>query len=556
MKKYGFITLITFMILILATPVQAESLKFSDVKRDNTHFNGIYTLEKEGTITGYTDEGKFKPGKAITRSQTAALFTRSMNLDTPENKNSILNNYRDIKPTHDYADEIAATYENGIITGSNGKFNDGSLTREQMATVLVRAYDLKDTGKKVDAKLSNVGSSHRDNVKILFQHEITNQAGDFRPYESVTRGQFATFLYRTAQNIDNEYQEMSVDFIDVGQGDSILIQTTNGENILIDAGTQSAGQKVVSYLKEKDVGTLDMIVATHPHADHIGGLIPVLNEINVDKFVDSGMEHTSKTYENLLNLIDEKDIDFEIPKIGDKYSFQNFDMEVLHVDANAKNANDASIALKGEYDDVSFMLTGDAEKEAERQMVNSSFNLKSNVYKAGHHGSNTSSTQSFINKVKPETSILSYGEGNSYNHPSSDVVKRLDKAGSDIYSTAEEGNIEVMANGVIHNVSANKMDLKPEKPKPEPEPDPKPEPEPEKPSKPKPEKPEVTFPLNINKASAEELKELDGIGDTLSKRIVNYRKKHGNFKNKSDIQNVKQLGPATYKKIKGKIKVW
>lgn len=555
MKKYGFITLITFIILILATPVQAESLKFSDVKRDNTHFNGIYTLEKEGTITGYTDEGKFKPGKAITRSQTAALFTRSMNLDTPENKNSILNNYRDIKPTHDYADEIAATYENGIITGSNGKFNDGSLTREQMATVLVRAYDLKDTGKKVDAKLSNVGSSHRDNVKILFQHEITNQAGDFRPYESVTRGQFATFLYRTAQNIDNEYQEMSVDFIDVGQGDSILIQTTNGENILIDAGTQSAGQKVVSYLKEKDVGTLDMIVATHPHADHIGGLIPVLNEINVDKFVDSGMEHTSKTYENLLNLIDEKDIDFEIPKIGDKYSFQNFDMEVLHVDANAKNANDASIALKGEYDDVSFMLTGDAEKEAERQMVNSSFNLKSNVYKAGHHGSNTSSTQSFINKVKPETSILSYGEGNSYNHPSSDVVKRLDKAGSDIYSTAEEGNIEVMANGVIHNVSANKMDLKPEKPKPEPEPDPKPEPEPEKPSKPKPEKPEVTFPLNINKASAEELKELDGIGDTLSKRIVNYRKKHGNFKNKSDIQNVKQLGPATYKKIKGKIKV-
>src|SRR5699024_502695 len=126
-------------------------------------------------------------------------------------------------------------------------------------------------------------------------------------------------------------------FLDVGQGDSIFIQTTNGKNILIDAGTQSAGEKVVSYLKEMDVGKLDLVIATHPHADHIGGLIPVLNNFKVDKFVDSGKIHTSQTYYNLLSLIDDKNIAFEIPKIGQVYSIDDFKMTVIHVDSNASN---------------------------------------------------------------------------------------------------------------------------------------------------------------------------------------------------------------------------
>jgi len=546
MRKHSLIVVLTFMIsFLLSLPVQADSLTFKDVDRDNAHFMGIHTLAEEGVINGYPN-GNFKPYQSITRSQTAVLFMKERELPVPKDKAKVLKNYKDVTTSHRYADAIAATYEAGIFKGNNGYFKDGALTREQMATVLVKAYGLKDTGKPVDANLSNVNLSHKNNVKILVQNGITNQTDDFRPRESVTRSQFATFLYKTIQKTTDKYKEMQAHFIDVGQGDSILIQTANGENILIDAGIKSAGQKVVSFLKEKDVGKLDMVVATHPHADHIGGLIPVLNEFKVDKFIDSGMPHTSQTYYDLLSLIDSKDIPFEIPKTGQKYSFGDFKMTVLHVDSNAKNVNDSSVVLKGEYDNISFMLTGDAEKDVENAMVNSKFDLESTIYKAGHHGSSTSSTTAFINQVKPETTILSYGKNNSYGHPDSVVVNRLKNIGADIYSTADSGNITITANGDVYGISAKAMDTSPSQPKPDPEPNPKPDPKPE---------PGVTFPLNINKASAKQLKELPGIGDTLAPRIVKYRNTHGPFKKKTDIMKVKGIGQGTYNKIKSKIVV-
>lgn len=530
-------------ISLFSNTVFAGQQLFPDVKHNNSHFMGIHTLEHDGVINGYTEKDgskRFRPDEALSRMHTAALFTRSLKLQIPDNKLILLNNYKDIDGSHPYADEIAATYKANIFTGSNNYFNaDEPLNREQMASVLVRAYGLKDTGEQVNAKLSNIDPSHKENVKILFQHGITDQTGDYRPLEPVTRGQFATFLYRTAQQTDGKYAEMDVTFLDVGQGDSIFIQTTNGKNILIDAGTQSAGEKVVSYLKEMDVGKLDLVIATHPHADHIGGLIPVLNNFKVDKFVDSGKIHTSQTYYNLLSLIDDKNIAFEIPKIGQVYSIDDFKMTVIHVDSNASNINDASVSIKGEYDGVSFMLTGDAEQEAEQKMINSNFNLNSTIYKAGHHGSNTSSTPAFIKEVKPEVTILSYGKGNSYGHPVPEVVNRLVKSGSDIYATAQSGNINVATNGIVYQIEAKTY--KPDQPKPE-------KPKPEKP------KPEVTYPININKASYEQLQEIKGVGPAIAQRIINYRKKSP-FKKKSDIKNIKGIGEKRYEEMKGQITV-
>lgn len=353
-----------------------------------------------------------------------------------------------------------------------------------------------------------------------------------------------------ARMLDDKFKplpDLKVHFIDVGQGDSTLIQTPAGANILIDGGIKSAGQKVVSFLKEKDVGKLDMVVATHPHADHIGGLIPVLNAFQVDKFMDSGNAHTSQTYLEMLTLIDDKNISFEVAQKGKVYTFGNgFKMTTIHSDSNSLNLNNASVSLKAEYNKVSFMLTGDAEKEAETAMVNSAFNLKSTVYKAGHHGSNTSSTQAFINKVKPDVSILSYGKGNSYGHPHDEVVKRLQVAGSKLYST-ENGDITVKTNGSTYTVSAKPWTPPQVKPEPKPEPEkPKPNPNP---------KPEVGYPVNINTADVNRLQDITGVGPVIAERIVAYRNANGKFTNKAQLKNVKGIGPTTYKKMENQITI-
>ncbi|AOV08770.1 S8 family peptidase [Sporosarcina ureilytica] len=176
---------------------------FIDVNKNNSHYEGIMYWTQKGVINGYTKENgskEFKPGLTISRAHTAVLFTRALNLPVPKDVPTVLNNFTDVNANHVYANEIAATYQSNIFVGNNKLFNgNDSLTREQMATILVRAYGLVDNGKKVAVDLSNVSPSHRENVKILIQHDITTETVDFRPKDYVTRGQFSTFLYRTEQ---------------------------------------------------------------------------------------------------------------------------------------------------------------------------------------------------------------------------------------------------------------------------------------------------------------------------------------------------------------------
>ncbi|WP_106496119.1 S-layer homology domain-containing protein [Lentibacillus sp. Marseille-P4043] len=175
---------------------------FTDVKEGSSHYNGIYALVDMGAIRGYTLENgtkEYRPSVKITRSQAAVMFTKALDLPIPNNVDEVLNHYSDVDGSHYYADAIAATYQAGIFKGSNGKFMDGPLTREQMATVIAKAYDLRDTGTNTGIKLDNVSPSHRESVSLLAQSGITNQLADFRPKETVTRGQFATFLHLAIQ---------------------------------------------------------------------------------------------------------------------------------------------------------------------------------------------------------------------------------------------------------------------------------------------------------------------------------------------------------------------
>lgn len=246
--------------------------------------------------------------------------------------------------------------------------------------------------------------------------------------------------------------EMRVHFIDVGQGDSILIESPNGKTMLIDGGVKGAGQQVVSYLKELGVNKLDQVVATHPDADHIGGLIPVLQTIPIEQFYDSGKVHTSQTFEEMLMAIDQKHIPYYVPKTGDLIEFdKDVTVKVLNANEHATDNNDASIVLKVVYGNVSFLLTGDAGIALEKEMMQN--DVTATILKAGHHGSNTSSSEEFIRAVKPEVTILSYGEDNKYGHPHAEVVDRLQAMGSNIYATAESGTIIVATDGVNYTVN-------------------------------------------------------------------------------------------------------
>ena len=248
---------------------------------------------------------------------------------------------------------------------------------------------------------------------------------------------------------------LRVHFIDVGQGDSILIESPNKHYMLIDAGTKGAGQDVVKYLSSLDIEKLDYVVATHPDVDHIGGLIEVLNSLTIDNFIDSGKVHTTATYGEMLALIETKNIPFQVTKTNDEVLLdENLQISVLSANQNAKDNNDASIVLKVVYGEISFLLTGDAGIELEEEML-ANFDMRATILKAGHHGSNTSSSLKFVESVHPESTILSYGQDNSYGHPHYEVIQNLKQAGSKIYGTAEAGTIVVETDGEEYKVLAD-----------------------------------------------------------------------------------------------------
>jgi competence protein ComEC len=245
---------------------------------------------------------------------------------------------------------------------------------------------------------------------------------------------------------------LRVHFIDVGQADSILIQAPSGATMLIDGGWSGAG--ALAYLKAHGIAKIDVMVATHPHADHIGGLVDVLRALPVGAVWTSGAVHTTGIFEQFLDAIAEAKVPYHEAMRGDTILLDDLQFAVLHSDPAAADLNDSSVVLHLIFGKVSFLFTGDAERPSEQAMLREvKDQLPSTILKVGHHGSYTSSSPEFLAAVRPAVAIYSAGAHNSYGHPHASTIHNLERAGAVIYGTDKAGTVVISTDGTTYTVT-------------------------------------------------------------------------------------------------------
>lgn len=259
-----------------------------------------------------------------------------------------------------------------------------------------------------------------------------------------------------SDKIDAKVKEnFSVSFIDVGQADSVLIRNGN-YNMLIDAGNNEDGEKLVNYFKSLGIEEFTYVFATHPHEDHIGGMDDIINNFKIDNYYMSNKLSTTKTFMDVLDALDGCNLKYTVPNKGDTLKLGDANIKVIYPGDDKSNINDSSIVLKITYGKNSFLLTGDATSNVERKIYNE--DIKSDVLKVAHHGSSYSSTDVFLDKVKPYYAVISVGKNNIYNHPSNKTLEKLNKRNIKVYRTDLDGTIVFISDGDNLSVKALKTD--------------------------------------------------------------------------------------------------
>lgn len=250
---------------------------------------------------------------------------------------------------------------------------------------------------------------------------------------------------------------LEVHYIDVGQGDATLIKC-GSHAMLIDGGNNNKGTTVQLYLKKQGVESLDYVIGTHPDADHIGGLDVIVYKYNCEKVIMPDYEKDTKTYQELVDVIHDKNMKITYPVVGEQYALGEAKFTIIAPNSNSYggNANDYSVAILLEYGKNRFLFTGDAEEASEAEMLTNGIDISADVYKVAHHGSRSASTQEFLNAVQPKYAVISCGEGNSYGHPHAEVLNRLRSMGVEVFRTDEQGSIIASSDGenITWNCSA------------------------------------------------------------------------------------------------------
>lgn len=244
-------------------------------------------------------------------------------------------------------------------------------------------------------------------------------------------------------------QNMLIHYIDVGQGDCILVQVNN-KNLLIDSGPSSSKNKLMKYLKKIKLSNIDYVIATHPHEDHIGNMSRIIDSFNIENFYAPKISDTSKSFEDMVYSLKNKNLKINIIKRGtDNIDLGNNTNVCVFspIKDSYDNLNNYSPVIKIEYGRTSFLFTGDAEKEVEESILCSHDDISADVIKIGHHGSSTSTSSNFLKAVNPSFAVISVGKNNVYNHPDKGTINLLTQNNVSIYRTDIDKNILLISDG-------------------------------------------------------------------------------------------------------------
>jgi competence protein ComEC len=249
--------------------------------------------------------------------------------------------------------------------------------------------------------------------------------------------------------------QLKVHYINVGQADSILLQQ-GSSSMLIDAGNNGDDKTVKNYISQQGITKLDYIVGTHPHEDHIGGMDYIINSFQIGKIYMPKATSTTKTYQDVINAISNKGMQINVPKPGDTFKLGDATCTILAPNSSSyEDLNNYSIVIKVTFGSNSFMFDGDAEDISENEMLAKGYDISADVLKVGHHGSSSSTTQAFLNKVNPKYAVISVGKGNDYGHPHKTTMEKLQEKGIKVYRTDENGTIVATSDGKVITFNTN-----------------------------------------------------------------------------------------------------
>lgn len=270
-------------------------------------------------------------------------------------------------------------------------------------------------------------------------------------------GNLVSCSFDTTTPIDEiDKSHLNVHFIDVGQADSILITTPDNKTMLIDAGNNEDGDDIVKYIKGMGIDTIDVLIGTHPHEDHIGGIDDVINSFKIGKFYMPRAANNTKTYEDVLDAAKTKGYKIIAGRAGMNINFSDLvKAEILAPNsAEYDDLNNFSIVVKLTYEENSFLFMGDAEKQSENEILTKGYNILADVIKIGHHGSSSSTSEKFLQTVSPRYAVISVGRGNDYGHPHRETMELLKKYVITVYRTDDCGTVIASGDGkgIIFNV--------------------------------------------------------------------------------------------------------
>lgn len=257
-----------------------------------------------------------------------------------------------------------------------------------------------------------------------------------------------------------------VHFMDVGQGDSAFIELPGNKCMLIDSGEREYADTVINYIKNLGYKTLNYVVATHPHTDHMGCMAEIINAFNIEKFYMPEAVNTSNTFDKMLDALANSQADAIYAYAGNTIFDYDGAKAVFLSPKSPKysNLNDYSAVVKLTFKNSSFLFMGDAEKKPENEMLTGGYDLKADVLKAGHHGSNTSNTEKFIRAVAPKYAVISVGKENSYGHPHAQTLALFKTLGIKVYRTDENGTVIVSTDGSSYTIETLKNVIEPNAP--------------------------------------------------------------------------------------------